>query len=112
MSRELGRQFEELACAYLKNTGYRIVARNVSYRFGELDIVAYDGRVLVFVEVKGGNGFSPPRYRVDERKLRHLEMAANRFIAQERPKFDEIRLDVVEVLNTGEINHIKSVGRW
>lgn len=53
MSKESGKRYEDLACEYLKENGYRIIARNVAYRFGEIDIVALEGKILVFVEVKG-----------------------------------------------------------
>lgn len=112
MSNTLGRRFEEAACEYLKGAGYKIRARNVTYRFGELDIVALEGEVLVFVEVKGGGDFSLPRYRLDERKLKRLELAAQKYILQERPSFEQTRFDLVEVLRSGEINHLKGIGRW
>jgi putative endonuclease len=112
MSNDLGRAFEDKACEYLKKAGYRIKGRNISYRFGELDIVAMEGDVLVFVEVKGGNGYQLPRYRVDERKLRRLEMAVQKYIMSFKPEFSEMRLDVIEVLRSGEITHLKGVGRW
>ncbi|MBN2219004.1 MAG: YraN family protein [Kosmotogaceae bacterium] len=112
MSRESGKRYEDIACEYLKKTGYRIIARNVTYRFGEIDIVALEGKILVFVEVKGGSSLVLPRYRVDERKIRRLELAAQRYILIEKPEFDEARLDVIEILGNGVVNHIRSVGRW
>jgi putative endonuclease len=47
-----GRCFEDIACEYLTNLGYRILHRNFYCRGGEIDIIALDGDVLVFVEVK------------------------------------------------------------
>ena len=49
---ELGRHGEELACRELRRRGYAIVARRYRTRHGEIDIVAMDEGVLVFVEVK------------------------------------------------------------
>ncbi|AFK06378.1 putative endonuclease related to Holliday junction resolvase [Mesotoga prima MesG1.Ag.4.2] len=112
MSKESGKRYEDLACEYLKENGYRIIARNVAYRFGEIDIVALEGKILVFVEVKGGSSLVLPRYRVDERKIRRLELAAQRYILTEEPKFEEARLDVIEILESGAVNHFRSVGRW
>ena len=43
---------EECAAAYLRRRGYRILARNYSCRFGEIDIIAADRHYVVFVEVK------------------------------------------------------------
>jgi putative endonuclease len=112
MSNATSKRYEDIACRYRKKSGYKIIARNISYRFGEIDIVAFEGRTMVFVEVKGGRSFRLPRYRVDERKLRRLELAAQRYISTEKPTFSETRLDVIEVLNDGEVNHLKAVGRW
>ena len=50
--RSVGSRDEELACLYLEKQGYRIRMRNFRCRSGEIDIVASDGRDLVFVEVK------------------------------------------------------------
>lgn len=112
MSVEKGKRFEELACAYLLKKGYKLVERNVRYPFGELDIVAMKGKRLVFVEVKGGNKAFQPRIRVNSSKLRRIELAANKFIADRNPKFEECQLDVIEVLNDGTINHLEAIGRW
>jgi putative endonuclease len=48
----LGKQGERLAVEHLTRLGYEIVERNYRTRWGELDIVAYDGTALAFVEVK------------------------------------------------------------
>ena len=48
----VGRRGERLAGQYLQRLGWRVVARNVRTPFGELDVVAWNGRAVVFVEVK------------------------------------------------------------
>jgi putative endonuclease len=53
-----GRPGEDLACAHLQGKGLRILARNFRCRSGEVDIVAQDGDVTVFVEVKERRGRS------------------------------------------------------
>ena len=61
--RTLGSQGEELAAAHLERAGYRIADRNFRTRYGELDLVAYDERCLVFCEVKtrrAGSSSGPP----------------------------------------------------
>ncbi|AKI97871.1 YraN family protein [Kosmotoga pacifica] len=112
MSIKKGKHCEDVACAYLRKRGYKILARNVRYPFGELDIVAMKGKRLVFVEVKGGNPSFHPRTRVKEAKLRKIELAANRFVSDREQNFDECQLDVIEVLDNGEINHLEAIGRW
>lgn len=112
MSREKGKIFEDLACKYLKKRSYRILDRNVTYPFGEIDIIAKKKEVLIFVEVKGGNEAFLPRTRVTISKIGKIEKAANRYLMENDFDFDECRLDVIEVLNDGTINHIEGIGRW
>jgi putative endonuclease len=50
--RELGRRGEQAATDHLMRRGFGILQRNYRTRFGEIDIVAFDGRTLVFCEVK------------------------------------------------------------
>jgi putative endonuclease len=50
--KRLGAEGEELAAQHLRRLGFQIVDRNYRTRRGELDVVAFDGRVLAFVEVK------------------------------------------------------------
>jgi putative endonuclease len=50
--RQRGREGEQIAVAFLQRHGYRIQERNYRNRKGEIDIIAWDGATLVFVEVK------------------------------------------------------------
>ncbi len=50
--RALGRLGEQLAAAHLERLGYAIVARNARTRYGEIDLIAFNGEALVFAEVK------------------------------------------------------------
>ena len=62
---------EECAAAYLRRRGYRILARNYSCRFGEIDIIAADRHYVVFVEVKLRARMSPrPSRRASARRRR------------------------------------------
>ncbi len=63
------------------------------------------GKTLVLVEVKYGKG---GRFRVDEKKMRRIELAANSLLSRFE-KFKEVRLDVVEVSDDGVV-HIEGVG--
>ena len=85
---ELGRLGETLAIEHLERAGYRIVAANFRLPIGrntrdvmvnaEIDVVAYDGPTLCFVEVKtrGTDEFAPPQVNVDLRKRRQIARAA------------------------------------
>jgi len=94
-----GRANELRAERELRRRGYRIVERNFRGRLGELDLVAYDGDVLVFVEVRsrangahgGGLGALTPT------KLRQVARVAELYLAVRRPRFRTCRFDVVAI---------------
>src|ERR1700737_946165 len=81
---EIGKRGEELAAAYLERAGFRIVAANFVVPVGrnrvgavinvEIDLVAYDGQTLCFIEVKSrmSDWFAPPEANVDRRKQRQI----------------------------------------
>ncbi len=75
---------ETAACARLEAAGCRILARNVRFREGELDIVADDGGTLVFVEVRmrRSEGFGGADGSVDSGKRRRLVRAAQHFLLE------------------------------
>lgn len=75
---------EDAACARLEAAGCRILARNVRYREGEIDIVADDAGTLVFVEVRmrSSDGFGGADGSVDRFKQRKLLLAAQVFLHQ------------------------------
>jgi putative endonuclease len=99
-----GARAEELVARRLAAAGWEIVERNARTRYGELDIVARDGRALVFVEVKAGrqgSAFGPERpiLAVDARKQRRVRKLATAWMAERRdiPPYAEIRFDAVGV---------------
>jgi putative endonuclease len=102
--RRTGEIAEELVARRLAAVGWEIVERNARTRYGELDIVARDGRALVFIEVKGarqGTQFGPekPILSIDSRKQRRVRRLATAWISERRdqPRCDEIRFDAVGV---------------
>lgn len=99
-----GRRAEDLVARRLAAAGWEILARNARSRQGELDIVALDGRTLVFVEVKAGRtdadyGPERPIHAVDARKQRRVRRLAGAWMAEHRdlPRYEEIRFDAVGV---------------
>jgi putative endonuclease len=95
---------EELVARRLAAAGWEIVERNARTRHGELDIVARDGRTLVFVEVKAGrqnSAYGPERpiLSVDARKQRRVRKLATAWMSERRsaPPYDRIRFDAVGV---------------
>ena len=97
-----GARNEELAASYLAASGYRIVERNFKTKIGELDIVARDGRVLVFVEVRSRatDAFGSALDAVSVTKRQKVSRMAQQFIAWRRPEFESARFDVIAI--TGE----------
>ena len=111
---DLGKRGEELAAAYLERAGIRIVAANFVVPVGrnrvgavinvEIDLVAYDGQTLCFIEVKSrmSDWFAPPEANVDRRKQRQIARAARAY----RRMFDLVsepyRYDVVTVVLPAE----------
>lgn len=100
---------EQAACDYLAAKKYRIVARNYRKPCGEIDIIAFNGKTLVFVEVKkrASRAFGGPIAAVTAAKQRRITLTAYYFIKENAPKFDSIRFDVVCLL-PGELEHIEN----
>lgn len=87
---------EEDAARWLARQGYRIVARNVRTKAGEIDLVAVEGDTLCFVEVKarGGARFGPAIGAVNPRKQRRLARAASLYLVR-NPWDGPCRFDVL-----------------
>jgi putative endonuclease len=101
----LGRAAEDLVASRLAGANWEIVERNARTRFGELDLVALDGSILVFLEVKAGRegsdlGPERPVLAIGHRKQRQVRRLATAWMAARRgdlPRYGEIRFDAVGV---------------
>ncbi|MBI4446567.1 MAG: YraN family protein [Acidobacteria bacterium] len=98
-TRELGRWGEWIALKYLRRQGWDIVARNWKGYGGEVDLIAYDGPALVFVEVKTRRTPAAlgPADNVTRRKERKLEELALQFLRRYELGGIPWRLDVIAV---------------
>jgi putative endonuclease len=102
----LGRLGEQLAAEHLVRRGFQIVERNYRTRWGELDIIAFDGRVLAFCEVKtrraspGGPG---PLDAIRGLKRTQVRKMAGRWLIErtDRPRADALRFDAIGVTVDG-----------
>ncbi len=111
VSKEIGDRAEQIAVDYLLcEKQYQIVARNYNTRFGEIDIVALDGNVLVFVEVKyrKNNSYGGAYEYVSKSKIAKIKRAAWVFIKANRQLPDNFRIDVIAI-DGAELKHYKNI---
>ncbi|WP_028897866.1 YraN family protein [Prevotella sp. HUN102] len=108
---ELGAWGEELACEYLRQSGYRILDRNWKYGRRDLDIVAVENDVLVVAEVKTRRNerFTDADEAVNAQKIRSLSIAANAYVKSHCWNQD-IRFDIITIVGSPdehEVRHVK-----
>lgn len=111
-TRALGTYGEKLAIKYLKKQGYLIRDINIVSHAGEVDIVAEDQDIIVFVEVKTRTDeeFGRPSEAINHFKIRRYIKSAKLYINANRLANRDIRFDVIEIIND-EIVHIKDAFR-
>jgi putative endonuclease len=95
-----GRRGEALAASYLRSRGWEIVARNWRFHHKEIDLVARQGDVVAFVEVKSraASGLGSPLASITAAKRRELERAAKGWIALRGRDGESYRFDAVVVV--------------
>ncbi|MGA7104340.1 MAG: YraN family protein [Candidatus Deferrimicrobiaceae bacterium] len=99
-----GREAEESVCAYLRKRGMEIVERNFRARGGEIDLIARDGDVLAFVEVRfrTEDGHGLPEESVGPAKRKRIASAARAYLSTISPdSWREARFDVAAVDGSG-----------
>lgn len=96
---QLGRQGEDEAARHLKSLGYRILGRRERVLRGDIDIVALDGRTVVFVEVRSRSDteHGHPAETVGPAKQRRIAELAAVYIRRHRLEDQSVRIDVVAV---------------
>lgn len=118
-NRLLGDRGEQEAARYLRRQGLRILHRGYRTNHGEIDLIALDGNVIVFVEVKARRQ-GVPAEAVTTEKQRRLTLAALHFLKkhgllEQRSRFDIVAIIWPEDDNTPQIEHIRdafeAVGR-
>jgi putative endonuclease len=125
--RTLGRRGEDLAAAHLRTLGFSTLARNVRTSRGEIDLIAFDGRTLVFAEVKSRvigtrQGAARPEQEplagLGPRQRARVRRAASSWLRAERPgrpAASTIRFDAVGVLldPSGALRRLEHLeGAW
>jgi putative endonuclease len=99
----VGKRGEDLAHRYLRNAGYLVVARN--YKPGtdsEIDIVARQGDLVVFVEVKSRTSadYGTPDRAIDLDKQKHIARAARAYTTRAGIEWNRVRFDVISIVFT------------
>ena len=110
----LGRYGEQAATDFIATLGYELLDRNWHHALGELDIVAKDGRQVVFIEVKtrNGRGFGHPFEAITAAKMARLRQLGAAWLAAKQLGSVPVRMDAISVLvDSGRVHieHLKSV---
>jgi len=109
-----GNYGENLAVKFLKQNGFDIIEQNYRFGHGEIDIVAKEQDILVFVEVKFRNNleYGPPELAISKSKQKQVRKIAEMFIHLKGKEidFERSRIDVIAILKLPnqdpQINHI------
>ena len=106
---QLGRKGEEAASSFLLGHGYRIIERNFRNRIGEIDIIAYDRDILVFIEVKTRRSeeYILALESVTQAKQAKIIQVASSYVKYKRLTDVQIRFDVMAVI--GHMNGIERI---
>jgi len=112
-TKEQGNDGEQIAMRHLKRQGIEIVEMNYRFGHGEIDIIAKDGGILVFCEVKTRKSeeYGDPEYSITPRKQQQIRKVARGYLYEHEIKEQECRFDVVAIRmysGTPEINYIKN----
>ncbi len=95
-----GKIGEDLAAVMLEEKGYTILKRNFSCKYGELDIIAWRGRTICFIEVKTrlSDSYGMGREAVDEKKQRHIKNCAEFFLKYTNVPYESVDFQVIEIM--------------
>ena len=114
---KIGTLGEDIAEHFLRSLYYTILSRNFHTHYGELDIIARDGKTLVFVEVKTrtGNTYGSPEDAITPKKLHDVIRAAEYYLLAHPLVKRNFRIDVVAILlnhdtfTVQDLRHCKNV---
>ena len=109
-TRDKGKFGEFLAATYIEDKGYKILSQNYYKNKGEIDIIALDKNILVFIEVKTRHSkkYGSAALAVDANKQRNIIRTSKLFIHENKMHNIQCRFDVIEVYISDKtnINHI------
>lgn len=104
-ARAAGQRAEAMAAAFLEAMGYTVLERNYAIRGGEIDIIAREGGVIAFVEVKARSSLrhGAPRESVTPRKQRRICLTALAWMQAAGQPDAIVRFDIVEITPQGPV---------
>jgi len=108
----VGKAGEEAAIQYLENDGYTILERNYHFEKSEVDIVAFDNRKIIFIEVKSRKGisFEESEQRLNRDQLTRIHKAAQAWLYERKMEGSPVRFDLITVLflnDSVDVKHYK-----
>lgn len=108
-NRTAGALGEDAACQALRRARIKVLERNYRRPTGEIDIIAQEGRTLLFIEVKARSStkYGRPAEAVTRTKQLHILRTAMCYLAEHGLDDASVRFDVIEVL-PGEVRHIRA----
>ena len=106
-TKEKGDRGEDLATMYLENKGLTILERNYRFDKAEVDIVAHNGREIIFVEVKlrSSVNYGYPEDAVTEEKKKQIFKAAEAWLYERKMDGSPARFDVVSIISKSKTEH-------
>jgi len=111
-NQRIGKWGEQIAADYLAQRGYEIIARNIRTPYGEIDIIAKQSDITIFVEVKTrtSNTMGLPEESINARKREHMLAAADHYAAEN--EIDHWQIDVIAIEgkpeSTPKITHFEN----
>lgn len=101
----VGQAGEKAAAALLRKEGFRIIAYNFKTPLGEIDVIAEEGNVLCFIEVKTRRSvaYGSPAEAVTPRKQRQIARVAAVYVSRNCPEGRDCRFDVVTVIDGNDL---------
>jgi putative endonuclease len=113
-SHVLGKKGEQIALDFVRKRKYKIVGKNFRFQRGEIDIIAYDGQTLVFLEVKTRKSrkYGPPEESVTPAKQVQIRKVAQWYLVKKGLTDVACRFDVLAITmeedGNNQIHHIQN----
>lgn len=114
--RTIGIKGERIAAAFLLGKGYQIIEKNFYSRYGEIDIVAQDSGVIVFVEVKTRTNqtFGDPEASITHAKIERIQKAGLTWLQAHPESPDDWRIEAISIFiddkgNVQDLRHFTEI---